>query len=167
MQGTGPLPKGKISKHFKNGVLFITYSLLISGARNWCAKANKAADNVATEVEGALDKSSRLSQIIEWLDEGDGDPIIVLDECHKAKNLLASKGMIACGVGRCAGAGLSRVVFACVCARARASLCVCVHVCVPVRTHPSVCVCVRVCARRSSGHAAMRQNGRVCERSVL
>ena len=92
----------------------MTYSLLVVGAKGWGARAAKKADG--TELEGSLDKTSRLAQIIEWLEEGDGDPIIVLDECHKAKNLLASKS----------GAGAP------VCLRA------CVHV--------YVRACVRVCA---------------------
>lgn len=91
-QSSGPLPKGKLSKHFKQGVLFITYSLLVSGARSWAGKAVQNADGV--EVEAPVDKSSRLAQILDWLgEEGNGEPLIVLDECHKAKNLLTSKGV--------------------------------------------------------------------------
>jgi hypothetical protein len=35
----------------------------------------------------------RLWQIVEWLAEAaDGDVLIVLDECHRAKNLVATEG---------------------------------------------------------------------------
>lgn len=35
----------------------------------------------------------RLWQIVEWLAEAeDGEVLIVLDECHRAKNLVATEG---------------------------------------------------------------------------
>ena len=90
MQGnSNSVPKGKLSKHIQQGVLFITYSLLVSGAKQWASKNN----DEDSQLEATVSKDSRLGQIIEWLGDGAGDPIIVLDECHKAKNLLAtSKG---------------------------------------------------------------------------
>ena len=54
----------------KDGVLFITYSLLIS----------KSA------------KGSRLDQVVRWLDKDPTSGLILFDECHKAKNLLKAKG---------------------------------------------------------------------------
>ncbi|KAK9808500.1 hypothetical protein WJX73_001795 [Symbiochloris irregularis] len=88
-QGNSSVPKGKISKHLKQGVLFITYSLLVSGARSWAKQAAK--DPEADEsAQGTIDRNTRLGQIIEWLSEGQGDPVIVFDEAHKAKNLLVS-----------------------------------------------------------------------------
>lgn len=90
VQGGGTLPKGRLDKAFKSGVLFITYSLLVVGAKHWASKASK---NAGEELTTAIDKTSRLHQIIEWLGSGEGDPIIVLDECHKAKNLLSARGV--------------------------------------------------------------------------
>ena len=42
-------------------------------------------------------RSSRLAQITAWMGgrEGDGDCMIILDECHRAKSLLATKGTAA------------------------------------------------------------------------
>jgi hypothetical protein len=40
----------------------------------------------------AAGPASRLHQIVEWL--GDGDYVIVLDECHKAKNAVRSQNQL-------------------------------------------------------------------------
>ena len=87
------LPKGKIT--IGNAVLFCTYSLLISKAKI----ANEDTDAVANT---AAPRGSRLAQIVDWLKAAKGaspaeagDCMIVLDECHKAKNLFAT-GKSAC-----------------------------------------------------------------------
>jgi hypothetical protein len=49
---------------------------------------NKSYRVVAVAAAGA-GPASRLSQIYEWL--GDGDYLVVFDECHKAKNCLAKE----------------------------------------------------------------------------
>jgi hypothetical protein len=41
---------------------------------------------------GAEGPASRLHQIVEWL--GDGDYVIVLDECHKAKNAVRPQNFL-------------------------------------------------------------------------
>ena len=61
------LPTGVLDAcGMKDGVLFVTYSLLIS----------KSA------------KGSRLDQVIRWLQQDPKGGLILFDECHKAKNLL-------------------------------------------------------------------------------
>lgn len=53
-------------------MIFITYSLI--------------AHNFKKTTTG-----SRLGQIVEWLEgHDDGNCFIILDECHKAKNLVSS-----------------------------------------------------------------------------
>jgi len=57
-----------LSKDYKEGVLFTTYSTLVSKTQ----------------------KKNRLDQIIDWFGGADADGVIVFDECHKAKNFSAS-----------------------------------------------------------------------------
>lgn len=46
-----------------------------------------------TLVPHSCPSACRLWQIVEWLAEAeDGDVLIVLDECHRAKNLVATEG---------------------------------------------------------------------------
>ena len=73
MQGNTNLPSGNLDKHYGDGVLFVTYSLLISGS---------AKGGGETHIEGAptdvtIRKGTRLHQIVQWLQGGDGDPLIV------------------------------------------------------------------------------------------
>lgn len=61
------------------------------------------AENLAAEGgDGAshfdVQPGSRLHQIVEWLGGQGGDCMIVLDECHKAKNLMNSSGARPCDV---------------------------------------------------------------------
>lgn len=74
VQGNSSLPQGNLDTNFGEGVLFVTYSLLISGS----VKGGSAT----VKVEGAapdvmLRKGTRLHQIVQWLRNGDGDPLIV------------------------------------------------------------------------------------------
>jgi hypothetical protein len=63
----GMVPTGNLdAAGVKDGVLFMTYSLLIS----------KSA------------KGTRLDQVVKWLGQCPEGGLIVFDECHKAKNLL-------------------------------------------------------------------------------
>lgn len=99
MQGTQNVPKGRIDKHFTKGVLFITYSLLVMNAK---AMKDEALDPLNDRGERQLDArlvpGSRLEQIVDWLkgehfsNPDESAPLIVLDECHKAKNLIATSG---------------------------------------------------------------------------
>lgn len=60
-----------MSSAFGNvGVLFATYTLLAHGLRQG--------------------NPTRLNQITKWLEgaDGNGDCLIIFDECHKAKNLV-------------------------------------------------------------------------------
>ncbi|CAF1235122.1 unnamed protein product [Adineta ricciae] len=59
----------------KRGVIFATYSSLISESQN-----------ASTKVK----YNSRLKQLIQWLGGDEFDGVIVFDECHKAKNLAPS-----------------------------------------------------------------------------
>ena len=85
------LPKGRLDSVYKEGVLFITYALLVQNSK-------AMEDNTVTTVSEAkalksesIPKRSRLEQIVDWL-KGESKPLIIFDECHKAKNLIASKG---------------------------------------------------------------------------
>eukprot|EP00930_Biecheleria_cincta_P044883 TRINITY_DN30922_c0_g1_i1.p1 TRINITY_DN30922_c0_g1~~TRINITY_DN30922_c0_g1_i1.p1 ORF type:complete len:1561 (-),score=286.50 TRINITY_DN30922_c0_g1_i1:353-5035(-) len=72
-QENGGTELAKLGKE-KDGVLFLTYSLLVSASRS-----------------SAGDCSSRFEQLLAWLCHRDkhGNGLIVLDEAHKAKNLDA------------------------------------------------------------------------------
>ncbi|KAG1681531.1 hypothetical protein FOA52_014037 [Chlamydomonas sp. UWO 241] len=59
-----------MSKDFQEGVLFMTYSTLTSSAKG----------------------RSRMQQVINWLGGPDWDGVLVLDECHKAKNFAKEAG---------------------------------------------------------------------------
>ena len=74
MQGNSSLPPGNLDKHFGEGVLFVTYSLLISGSAKGASGATKV-EGSAPDV--TLRKGTRLYQIVQWLQNGDGDPLIV------------------------------------------------------------------------------------------
>ncbi|GIM01409.1 hypothetical protein Vretimale_6229 [Volvox reticuliferus] len=54
----------------------------------------RALDYKRAEVRRLFGVGSRLHQIVNWLGgpKGDGECLIVLDECHKAKNLLDAAG---------------------------------------------------------------------------
>ncbi len=72
-------------------MLFITYSLLVSNAKSMAEEATDGtADNA---LDPRIPAGSRLAQVVEWL-KGDEAPLIILDECHKAKNLVASGGKL-------------------------------------------------------------------------
>ncbi|GAQ77984.1 protein with Helicase_C domain [Klebsormidium nitens] len=77
-EGTSVLPKASLrlsANGIGNGVLFVTYSLLVS------------SDGIA---------SSRREQIVEWLmgneTHEEAGPLIVLDESHKSKHLVPKNG---------------------------------------------------------------------------
>eukprot|EP00873_Tetraselmis_striata_P001668 jgi/Tetstr1/421932/TSEL_012831.t1 len=105
---TKQLPQGKLeSKGVTDGVVFMTYSLLISGASVKIDKEEKKEREGKTKKEETLNYSyvksqimsntkSRCKQIVKWLQgaesENEASPLIVLDECHKAKNLLSANG---------------------------------------------------------------------------
>ncbi|CAL8463694.1 g3228 [Coccomyxa elongata] len=92
-QGNTPLPKGNLERHYSEGVLFVTYSLLVSNTKSMAEPRLPGADKAAdVQNDFRIPKGSRLEQIINWLKGGDGDALIVFDECHKAKNLIAVKG---------------------------------------------------------------------------
>ena len=57
-----------LSKDYQEGVLFTTYSTLVSKTQ----------------------KKNRLDQIIDWFGGEDAEGVVVFDECHKAKNFSAS-----------------------------------------------------------------------------
>ena len=57
-----------LSKDYQEGVLFTTYSTLVSKTQ----------------------KKNRLEQIIEWFGGENADGVVIFDECHKAKNFSAA-----------------------------------------------------------------------------
>lgn len=65
-----------------NGVVFATYSSLISGTQNAMAKFN-----------------TRLKQLVDWFG-ADFDGCIIFDECHKAKHLIPTNGALPTKTGR-------------------------------------------------------------------
>lgn len=103
-QGSAPLPKGPLDKYYKKGVMFITYSLLIASLKkatlqtiddqNIDTSNGSASDLPDPRQQGVL-PGTRLFQVVEWLAGADktGNCLIILDECHKAKNLIAREGM--------------------------------------------------------------------------
>ena len=72
------------------GVLFASYSLLIQRR----GKAAAAAAAAAQSDEGGEMAVTRFDQVVGWLqssdDRCDGGGLIVLDEAHRAKNLLSA-----------------------------------------------------------------------------
>lgn len=84
------MPKGRIDSHFREGVLFITYSLLVSNSKAM-KHENPQTAMEANHMDASICKGSRLEQIVDWL-KGEQAPLVVLDECHKAKNLIAAGG---------------------------------------------------------------------------
>lgn len=76
-QGYSVLPGGKLSRsRITDGILFVTYSLLVSGGGK----------------EGGGEGRGRFSQILQWLKEDRGDPLLMFDEGHKAKQFLEEEG---------------------------------------------------------------------------
>ncbi|KAJ1355041.1 hypothetical protein KIN20_012161 [Parelaphostrongylus tenuis] len=73
---------GKENGNIKKGVIFATYSSLIGECRGARAKYR-----------------SRLKQLIQWFGV-DYDGVIILDECHRAKNLVPSTGAKPTKTGR-------------------------------------------------------------------
>ena len=103
VQGSAGLPKGRIDKHYKEGVMFITYSLLIASLKkallqtvddqNIDTSNGAGSDLPDPRAQGVL-PGTRLFHVVEWLAGRDrqGNCLIILDECHKAKNLIAKEG---------------------------------------------------------------------------
>lgn len=102
-QGSAGLPKGRLDKNFKQGVLFITYSLLISSLKKATLQtiddqnvdtSNGSGTDLPDPRAQGVHPGTRLYQVVEWLAGTDrtGDCLIILDECHKAKNLIAREG---------------------------------------------------------------------------
>ncbi|KAI7841339.1 hypothetical protein COHA_004957 [Chlorella ohadii] len=83
------------------GVWFMTYSALIQGLKEEPAlkgggrgrgRGRSAADKTDS-MRIVPQRGSRLKQLITWLrNDPSGAPLIVLDECHKAKNVMGSTG---------------------------------------------------------------------------
>eukprot|EP00899_Mesostigma_viride_P000110 jgi/Mesvir1/1009/Mv17543-RA.1 len=68
------IPQGSLERTVGDAVLFCTYSLLVHGS--------KGAKRGSPFIPG-----QRLVHILHWLKKDPLGPLIVLDECHKAKNL--------------------------------------------------------------------------------
>ena len=85
----GSMPTGDLNYALTKGVLFSTYALLTQGTPKITSQLS------TTKSEKLLDMikpGSRLKQFIDWLDEDEHGPLIVFDECHKAKNLFSGTG---------------------------------------------------------------------------
>ena len=75
---------GDLNKMTRSGVVFCTYSLLIQGGGR---VADLGKDGV--DLNALLMKpGSRLEQLVSWLGEDKHGPLVVFDECHRAKNLV-------------------------------------------------------------------------------
>ena len=76
----------------RSGVVFCTYSLLIQGGGR---VADLGKDGV--DLNALLMKpGSRLEQLVSWLGEDKHGPLVVFDECHRAKNLVNENGTFIC-----------------------------------------------------------------------
>jgi hypothetical protein len=73
LQGNQALPKGNLSKLYEEGVLFVTYSLLVHSAK----RLKETNEPQAADSKYHIQRGSRLQQIVDWLRGGDGDPLIV------------------------------------------------------------------------------------------
>lgn len=86
--------------------MFITYSLLIASLKkgnlhsvdDQNVDTRTASDELPSPDALGVNKESRLAQIVNWLRGRDqrGECLIILDECHKAKNLIAKEGQSSC-----------------------------------------------------------------------
>ena len=107
-QGSSGLPKGRIDKHHKHGVMFITYSLLIASLKKTLKTVDEQNVDPSDTAQGSLPDpkdlgvvpGTRLFHVVEWLAgrDGKGNCLIILDECHKAKNLIAKEGELRNGL---------------------------------------------------------------------
>jgi len=86
-EGTAGLPQGSLERVLDVGVVFCTYSLLTQ-------RLPKTPKNASTEanLRAMLVPGSRLLQLADWLKGDKHGPLIVFDECHKAKNLMNATG---------------------------------------------------------------------------
>ncbi|MDA9080019.1 strawberry notch family protein [Candidatus Dependentiae bacterium] len=83
---------GDLNKMTRSGVVFCTYSLLIQGGGR---VADLGKDGV--DLNALLMKpGSRLEQLVSWLGEDKHGPLVVFDECHRAKNLVNENGTFIC-----------------------------------------------------------------------
>ena len=79
---------GDLNKMTRSGVVFCTYSLLIQGGGR---VADLGKDGI--DLNALLMKpGSRLEQLVSWLGEDKHGPLVVFDECHRAKNLVNENG---------------------------------------------------------------------------
>lgn len=88
------MPRGKLAKLAPTGVIFVTYSLLVSGSKTSSQQAIEANNDSHDLQLQHYPHGSRLRQIVDWLKHGQEDVLIVFDESHKAKNLQVDKGMV-------------------------------------------------------------------------
>ena len=83
--------------------MFITYSLLISSLKKATLQtvddqnidtSNGSAPELPDPTAQGVFPGTRLFHVVEWLAGRDrkGNCLIILDECHKAKNLIAREG---------------------------------------------------------------------------
>ena len=88
-KGNAPMPNGDLDDMTKRGVVFCTYSLLIQGSGKVADLGKEGADLETLLMK----KGSRLEQLVRWLRQDPHGPLIVFDECHRAKNLVNESGM--------------------------------------------------------------------------
>ncbi|KAK3282320.1 hypothetical protein CYMTET_9945 [Cymbomonas tetramitiformis] len=90
--GSTALPSKNMDMVLGDGMLFATYSLLVSGASG--RKRARDEENASEDGHNAICPGSRLEQIYKWLQAGPPEQpaLLIFDECHKAKNLLTASG---------------------------------------------------------------------------
>ena len=88
-KGNGSMPNGDLNEMTTSGVVFCTYSLLIQGSGKVADLGKEGADLETLLMK----KGSRLEQLVRWLRQDPRGPLIVFDECHRAKNLVNESGM--------------------------------------------------------------------------
>ncbi|KAK9815308.1 hypothetical protein WJX72_001386 [[Myrmecia] bisecta] len=99
-RSTLPSASVRLDREWPEGVLFVTYSLLISGSRSGGKDDKDMELGDSTQKTWKIPKGSRLKQIVEWLSGKGGEPLIIFDECHKAKNLIGAKGKASTQTGK-------------------------------------------------------------------
>ena len=89
-KNTAAMPRGDLSEHLDSGVVFSTYSLLTQGTAKITKSTGEYSDK--TQILRLIKNNSRLDQFVRWLKDDERGPLIIFDECHKAKNLYNSGG---------------------------------------------------------------------------
>ena len=87
-RGTSGVPRNALEDTIDAGVVFSTYALLQQGSPSVTNATTKNDEGLLAMIS----TGSRLEQFVNWLKEDAYGPLIIFDECHKAKNLYTTNG---------------------------------------------------------------------------